>query len=627
MNSVDNKKKALTLQREKLLRELNYFERQIEDAKLTELNQIKYEESSDSDSELSIPLDIEPSIPNLKIEYSTLQTCLDATQELTGLQVLQSEVNILVGDPKFDGELPVTEEGVWREVTVECRVDLVPFSMTFFVHQPNRRFGPLSYRGLSVTALKKPHEAELNNSILHELTRPSDAFEVLKAYSSAHRSRRCTLAQLAATHSAVLRMAPLPEGGYQLKCGDLLQISWMLQNTSSPVAPFHHRMKFDLEYVDEAHIHTIKEAHKALSDPTIDTDERTGLLSKIINVCLEVQGLNLPESTASESETATQKGDQPTKRKREDSEAMAPPKAPPKKSRPKGKENKGENRNGGSGKGDRDAGIGGSGVNNAGGERAGERTGAAAGAGEQMARKPKDIDDERIKKVSEPKIDGHNSAADVVHSKVKDKHAQKKTEQVTDGRSDRRPAGTIKRSGHDKQDPKSDNDRVVKENVEHTKGFKTTNQPSLNKDHKPKKNHAEDKLKQQVASSMNKNSNKETQKSKKNAELNRDNTERPKTIGPSKAVGKKSSGPAGFKDKSLKTKQLSHRRSNVVNGAILKNTRIPQMAPNSVQKIVKKNLLRSSPRMSASKFAGISQSIRRPHTHIPRLVSKPLAKS
>ncbi|CAK1597639.1 unnamed protein product [Parnassius mnemosyne] len=67
----------------------------------------------------------------------------------------------------------------------------------FYVHRPYRRFGAPSFRGLKVAAVKKAHESELNQSVLVNLTRPSDAFEVFKSYSVAHRSRRTTLARLA----------------------------------------------------------------------------------------------------------------------------------------------------------------------------------------------------------------------------------------------------------------------------------------------------------------------------------------------------------------------------------------------------------------------------------------------
>ncbi|CAG5057670.1 unnamed protein product [Parnassius apollo] len=217
----------------------------------------------------------------------------------------------------------------------------------------NRKFGPPSFRCLKVAAVKKAHESELKQSVLVDLTRPSDAFEVIKSYAVAHRSRRTTLARLAEKYGNSLYMKPIPEGGYQLKCSNILEITWILENNWSPIASFHHRMKFDLEYINESYIKTVAQAHKQLSNPKLDTDERTLLLAKIISTCLEAQGQNhsVQESTESESETVRiekrrksldKEPEMPVpKKKKEDREVMAPPKALPKK--PKGKENVAEN--------------------------------------------------------------------------------------------------------------------------------------------------------------------------------------------------------------------------------------------------------------------------------------------
>ncbi|CAG5057659.1 unnamed protein product [Parnassius apollo] len=144
-----------------------------------------------------------------------------------------------------------------------------------------------------------------------------------------------------------------PEGGYQLKCSNILEITWILENNWSHIASFHHRMKFDLDYINESYIKTVAQAHKQLSNPKLDMDERTLLLAKIISTCLEAQGLkhSVQESTESESETVRiekrrksldKEPEMPVpKKKKEDSEVMAPPKALPKK--PKGKENVAEN--------------------------------------------------------------------------------------------------------------------------------------------------------------------------------------------------------------------------------------------------------------------------------------------
>ncbi|CAH0756983.1 unnamed protein product [Diatraea saccharalis] len=132
-------------------------------------------------------------------------------------------------------------------------------------------------------------------------------------------------------------------------------MSWTLQNKWSPIAPFHHRMKFEIEYMDESYIKIITQAHRQLSNPAIDTDERTLLLSKIISTCLEAQGptQELYESMSSDPETAMslknrrmtldKELEAPVHTKNKDTEIMAPPKSLPKKTKPKGKENVVEN--------------------------------------------------------------------------------------------------------------------------------------------------------------------------------------------------------------------------------------------------------------------------------------------
>ncbi|CAH2101493.1 unnamed protein product [Euphydryas editha] len=341
-NRVVNKKEALLTRKETLLKELQYYEKRIEEARNTKSNSSFFEDDS-SDSEQECSIDISPSIIELKLQQSMLKTCLNATQELTSVQVLQSEVNIMVEDPVFEGEPPVTEEGVWRDVIVECRVDLIPFSMSFYAHKPNRLFAPISYRNLQVTAVKAAHEKELANSVLSTVTTPSDAIEVVRSYARAYRSRRSSLARLAEAYADSLYMEPMPEGGYMLKCANLLEVSWTLQNKWSPIAHFHHKMKFDVEYMDESYIKIITQAHRQLSDPTIETDERTLLMAKIIKTCLEAEKptQELHESFDSENlkekRQTLEEPEAPIKSK--DSETMAPPKYPPKKIKPKGKEN------------------------------------------------------------------------------------------------------------------------------------------------------------------------------------------------------------------------------------------------------------------------------------------------
>lgn len=48
-------------------------------------------------------LDIGPSESELKRQDRLLRTCLQATQELTSVEVLQSEVSFLVQDPVIEG--------------------------------------------------------------------------------------------------------------------------------------------------------------------------------------------------------------------------------------------------------------------------------------------------------------------------------------------------------------------------------------------------------------------------------------------------------------------------------------------------------------------------------------------
>ncbi|KAJ2943665.1 hypothetical protein O0L34_g16777 [Tuta absoluta] len=345
-----DKKMALAAYKEKLLTEIFYYNQRISEArnKVNKSSSYEENESSDSDSDLSLFMDSGPPISQLKSQHAMLKTCLQATQELTNLEVLESEVNVLVQPPVIDGEASVTDAGTWREVTAECCVDLVPFSITFYAHRDDGKFAPIIYRGLKVTPHKVSHEAELVKSVLPGLRRPSDAVEVLRSYALAHRSRRSSLARLADKFGAALFMEPLPSGGYQLKCAGVLEISWTLQNKWSPIAPFHHRLKFDIDYMDESYIKTITSAHRQLSDPAVDTDERTLLLAKIISTCLtaqplqdssdqEAQNMDSPVKSAGRRTTLDREPDPPNMKKKKDSEVMAPPKSLPKKVKPKNK--------------------------------------------------------------------------------------------------------------------------------------------------------------------------------------------------------------------------------------------------------------------------------------------------
>ncbi|XP_075989515.1 uncharacterized protein LOC142985307 isoform X2 [Anticarsia gemmatalis] len=333
INPNNEKKKALLAFKEKILEEIQYYEKSIDDFRANHKNNSYYDDGDSSESEDDFPntINIGPDVSQLKLQQSMLQTCLQATQELTSLTVLQSEINVLVEDPKLEKEQPVTETGTWKEVTAECRVDLVPFTITFYMHTPDRKFGPISYRGLQVSLIKSSHEIELNKSVLHTLKKPSDAVEVVRSYATAYRSRRTTLARLANKYGTTLFMEPHPEGGFILKCANLLEISWRLENKWSPVAPFHHKMKFDLEYMDESYIKIITGAHKQLLDPSIQTDERTLLLSKIITTCLQARGPVDSESDLESRQTEIQAETQAEIAK--DSEVMAPPKSLPKKTK------------------------------------------------------------------------------------------------------------------------------------------------------------------------------------------------------------------------------------------------------------------------------------------------------
>ncbi|XP_050559416.1 putative uncharacterized protein DDB_G0282133 [Spodoptera frugiperda] len=330
-NVINEKKKALLAYKEKIQDEIKYYEKTIDEFRVNHKNNSFYDDSDSSDSEDEFPfaVDTGPSVSELKLKQALLKTCLHATQELTSLTVLQSEVELLVEEPKIEGEPPITEPGVWKEVTAECNIDLVPFTITFYMHTPSYKFAPTSYRGLRVVPVKGSHELELSKSVLHSLKLPSDAVEVLRSYADGYRSRRTTLARLANKYASSLFMEPHPEGGFILKCAGLLEVSWRLENKWSPVAPFHHKMKFDLEYMDESYIKTITQAHKQLLDPSIQTDERTLLLAKIIATCLEARGPVVDSDLESKT---TERDSEMEKR---DSEVMAPPKSLPKKGKQK----------------------------------------------------------------------------------------------------------------------------------------------------------------------------------------------------------------------------------------------------------------------------------------------------
>ncbi|XP_052745640.1 uncharacterized protein LOC112054141 isoform X2 [Bicyclus anynana] len=338
-NKFNQKKQKLLARKEQLLKDLKYYEVRIEEAKRASENRWVYDDDS-SDSEIEFSVKAGVSLTELRLQQSQLHTCLQATQELTGLSVLQSEVNVLVNAPTFEGEPPVLEAGCWREVMAECKIDLVSFSMSFYQHQPSRQFAQSQYRALRVLPIKLVHEKELSQSVLVEQRVPSDAVEVLRSYAQAHRSRRDSLAALAERFADALYMEAAPEGGYVLRCVELLRVTWSLQNRRSALAPFLHKMAFDLEYMDESYIKTISQAHKQLCDPALDTDHRTLLLAQIIDTCLAARRLAGPltdsdvDSQHSRRQTSDLEMDVPTT-----SGLMGPPTSLPKKTKRKGKEN------------------------------------------------------------------------------------------------------------------------------------------------------------------------------------------------------------------------------------------------------------------------------------------------
>ncbi|KAJ0169783.1 hypothetical protein K1T71_014389 [Dendrolimus kikuchii] len=289
VHNISHKKKTSTAYKEKLLKELEYYDRRLKEFRNINNTPNESYDSSDSENDLPLykPLQTTEDVLHLKTEQESITTCLNATQELTGLTVLESEISLLSENPVFADKLTL-EPGVWKEVLAECRVDLVPISISFYLHQPHRKFAPPSFHALRVALVKAAHETELNASILNTAKTPSEVIEVIKNYSTASRSRKATLAKLAGAFST-LYMEPMDGGGYKLKCADIIEICWRLENNVSTVAPFRHKLKFDLEYLDESHLRPIKEAYKQLSYPKLDTDERTLLLAKIIKICLKAK--------------------------------------------------------------------------------------------------------------------------------------------------------------------------------------------------------------------------------------------------------------------------------------------------------------------------------------------------
>ncbi|CAF4945754.1 unnamed protein product [Pieris macdunnoughi] len=233
-------------------------------------------------------------------------------------------MNILPEDPEFDG-VPITEPGVWKEVMAECRIGMVPFSISFFSHQASRPFAPIAFRNLQVLPIKKPQETELSKSVLPRLTRPSDAILTLRSYENAYRSRRTTLANLSDKYGDFVSLEAKADGGYIIKCDEILNMTWLLQNKNSHLTRFQHKMSFDLEYIDESYVKIIRKANKKLENQSIQTEERTQLLAAIIDACLQSKA-SLESQSESENERVKE-----TPQNYEN--IMAPPKTIPKKSK------------------------------------------------------------------------------------------------------------------------------------------------------------------------------------------------------------------------------------------------------------------------------------------------------
>ncbi|GBP63676.1 hypothetical protein EVAR_82036_1 [Eumeta japonica] len=294
---VSDKKKKLLAIKESLIKEIRDNEARINEVLNSRTRAFNFQSDrqvfseSDDDYLDNCTLRMGPPMSQLKLEQEHLLTRLHATAELTGLKIVESEVNVLPGRPQLDNNLP-TEEGTWKEVTAECRAENLRFTISFYCHQPACKFAPLTYHNLQVNPVKDFHAKELENSVLRGLDRPSDAVQVMRSYATACRSRRETLTQILETFSDYLSMSKLPKGGYLLKCPGVLELTWVLENKWSPIAAFHHSMCFEVENVDEVHIKKIKPAHKQIRDPTIDTEDRTMLLKKIIEVCVEAKIAN-----------------------------------------------------------------------------------------------------------------------------------------------------------------------------------------------------------------------------------------------------------------------------------------------------------------------------------------------
>ncbi|XP_063390617.1 uncharacterized protein MAL13P1.304-like [Cydia fagiglandana] len=335
-----SKKTVSVAYKEKLLAEIAHYEKRIEDA-LNKRKQNSFEdESFGEDVTNPYKFKLQPSQYELRQHEASLSERASMTLELAMLTIMQSEVNIMVTPPEV--RKPVQEDGVWHEVAAECKIDLVSFTITFYAHKPHRKFAPIRYRNVAVTLVKPAHQKELAQSILPKLQLPNLALQVLQSYATAFRSRRTTLLELAERYADKLKMQAMPEGGYRVRFLDLLQVDWTLENLWSPIVPFCHRMKFEVEYMPKDYISAIGKLYKQFKDPTLETSERTSILSKICDICLQAAGpaREMQESFESDPETA---GRLHERRTTIDQEPDVPNvEQSPKK--PSGKENKPQNR-------------------------------------------------------------------------------------------------------------------------------------------------------------------------------------------------------------------------------------------------------------------------------------------
>ncbi|XP_063543567.1 remodeling and spacing factor 1-like [Cydia strobilella] len=335
-----SKKIVSVAYKEKLLAEIAHYEKRIEEALNKPKSNCFADESFEEDVTNPYEFKLQLSHYELKQREASLSDRASMTLELANLTIMQSKDNVMVTPPEV--RKPVHEDGVWHKVEAKCKIDLVSYTITFYAHKPYRKFAPTRYRNVAVTLAKPAHQKELAQSILPKLQLPNLALQVLQSYATAFRSRRTTMLELAETYADKLKMEAMPEGGYRVRFLDLLQVDWTLENLWSPIVPFFHRMKFELEYMPKDYIGRIGKLYKQFKDPSLETSDRTSILSKIFDICLQAAGpaREMQETFESDPETA---GRLHERRTTIDQEPEVPNvEQSPKK--PSGKENKPQNR-------------------------------------------------------------------------------------------------------------------------------------------------------------------------------------------------------------------------------------------------------------------------------------------